>query len=47
MDHYLTCDVCNKKLSTYLHGKGGAEELAHIGGLRQAGTPDLVTTLKK
>lgn len=38
----LHCDKCKKELGTYLYGKGGIEEIAHIGALRQIGLPDVI-----
>lgn len=32
MEHQLHCDRCGRPLGTYLYGKGGIEEIAHIGG---------------
>jgi len=30
MKHYIECDICGKKLGTYLFGNGGVEEVAII-----------------
>lgn len=37
----LHCDRCGKNLGDYLFGKGGVEERAIIGELRQVGLPDI------
>ena len=38
----LHCDSCGKGLGTYLHGKGGIEEKAHIFGQYSSRLPDIV-----
>ena len=41
MELQLHCDNCGKSLGTYLYGKGGIEERAHISGLYNHRLPDI------
>lgn len=38
----LHCDDCNRELGEYLFGKGGIEEIAHIGSFPIIGLPNIV-----
>ena len=42
MEFQFHCDECGKSLGTYLYGKGGVEERAHISGIYNRRLPDIV-----
>ena len=42
MEFQFHCDECGKPLGTYLYGKGGVEERAHISRIYNHRLPDII-----
>ena len=42
MGFIFHCDKCGRPLGTYLYGRGGVEERAHISGIYKRRPPDVI-----